>query len=141
MTTTLAIIESATLLILAGIHFNWAIGGTWGFEEALPTNEAGERVLNPKKSDSAIVGLGLMSFATYFLVKINLIQINLPSAVLDYGAWFIASIFLLRAIGDFRYIGFSKKIKHTDLAKLDSKLYSPLCLALAILGATIALRE
>lgn len=50
MNTLLGIIESIILIILSGIHFNWAFRGEWGFEKALPTNENGEKVINPKKN-------------------------------------------------------------------------------------------
>jgi len=47
------------------------------------------------------------------------------------------SIFLLRAIGDFNYVGFFKKIKDTNFGKMDSKYYSPLCLVIAIMGFAV----
>jgi hypothetical protein len=57
--TTLSLLLFSTFLALAALHFNWAFGGQWGFDKALPTKETGERVLNPKKIDSAIVAVGL----------------------------------------------------------------------------------
>lgn len=46
----LSIVLSIILLALGLIHFNWVIGGNFGFVASLPTNENGERVLNPKKN-------------------------------------------------------------------------------------------
>ncbi len=43
----------------------------------------------------------------------------------------LAAIFLARAIGDFRLVGFFKRVRSSRFARLDSLLYSPLCLALA----------
>jgi hypothetical protein len=63
-------------------------------------------VLHPKAFDSAIVGLGLLMFALYFLIKQSIILISMPSIITKYGAWVTASIFLLRAIDDFKYVGF-----------------------------------
>ncbi|WP_317130658.1 DUF3995 domain-containing protein [Psychroserpens sp. NJDZ02] len=51
----------------------------------------------------------------------------------------IPLIFLLIAIGEFKYIGFFKSIKKTDFGKLDTKLLSPLCLIIAIFGIVIQL--
>ncbi len=96
--------------MLTLIHFNWVIGGSFGFAASLPTKETGERVLNPKKVDSAIVGLGLTAFGLFYLIKANLITVNIPSWILIYVKWIIPAIFLLRAMGDFRYIGFFKPI-------------------------------
>jgi len=139
MITTLTIIESAIFFILAGIHFNWVIGGEWGFNEALPTNSEGKRVLNPRKIDSFIVSLGLLSFGFFFLIKASLISIELPDWLQNYGGWGIAAIFLLRAIGDFKYIGFFKKVKTTDFAITDSKYFSPLCFLLGVIAIIISI--
>ena len=45
---------------------------------------------------------------------------------------FAALVFLVRSVGDFRYVGFFKHVVGTPFARLDTLLYSPLCLALAI---------
>ncbi len=137
MIEILGLIESVIFFILAGIHFNWVLGGAWGFEAALPTNAEGKRVLNPKKLDSFIVGLGLLSFGLFFLIKTGLVSIGLPKWLLNYGTLIIAAIFLLRAIGDFKYIGFFKKIKNTKFAKADNNYFSPLCLFLAVIAVLI----
>lgn len=139
MNIVLGIIESFILIILSGIHFNWAFGGKWGFEKTLPTNVNGKKVLNPKRIDSAIVGLGLLIFAIYYLLKVGLISLEIPNWILYYGGWFIAAIFIARAIGEFKYIGFFKKIKNTDFAKLDSKYFSPLCLIIGLIGITLGM--
>jgi hypothetical protein len=94
-------------------------------------------VLNPTKWDSAIVGLGLISFGFFYLSNSSLIPKILPDWLITYGGWIIPAIFLLRAIGDFRYIGFFKKVKNTDFGKRDTKYFSPLCLILGIMGIII----
>ncbi len=139
MFSTLCLLEAILFLTLALIHFNWAIGNSWGLDAALPTNENGERVLSPKKIDSAIVGFGLMLFASFYFIKSSIFPVVLPAFVLAYGGWTISLIFLLRAIGDFRYVGFFKRIKETVFAKMDTKYYAPLCLLLSILGIILEL--
>jgi Protein of unknown function (DUF3995) len=139
MIIILGILESAIFIILSGIHFNWALGGKWGLDKTLPTNEKGEIVLNPKEKDSAVVGLGLLFFAFFYLVKVELIPFELPLWIMNYAGWIIAAIFILRAIGEFRYIGFFKQIRYTDFAKLDSKYYSPLCLFIGLIGIILEL--
>ncbi len=121
------------------IHINWVFGGQWGFEKSLPTKENGERVLNPKKFDSAIVGIGLISFGLFYLLKSELIHFQVLNWIITYGGWVIPSIFILRAIGDFKYVGFFKKIKNTEFGKIDSKLFSPLCLIVGVTGIIIEL--
>ena len=135
----LSILLSLILIVLGLLHFNWVLGGKFGFEESLPTKESGERVLNPKKIDSAIVGLGLSLFGAFYIFKCGLINYSLPEWILKYGSWIIPSVFLVRAIGDFKYVGFFKKIKNTKFGKTDSKLFSPLCLVIGILGFLVNL--
>jgi len=56
--------------------------GKWGFDKVLPTNENGKKVLNPKKIDSAIVGLGLLVFGMYYLIKTKLIFVDIALWIL-----------------------------------------------------------
>ena len=135
----LSVILSGIFLVLALIHFNWVIGGTFGFAASLPANENGERVLNPKKIDSAIVAIGLTTFAFFYAFKSGILQYNLPEWILQYGGWIIPILFLLRAIGDFKYVGVFKKIRKTTFGKIDTKLFTPLCLTIAICGIFIQL--
>jgi len=135
----LSILLSIILIGLGLIHFNWVVGGNFGFSESLPTKESGERVLNPKKIDSAIVGIGLTAFGFFYLLKSGVIEFIIPGWIMAYGSWIIPIIFLLRAIGEFKYVGFFKKIKKTEFGKLDTKLFSPLCLIIGIFGIIIEL--
>jgi hypothetical protein len=136
---TLSFLLSLTLIGLALIHFNWVLGGKWGFEAALPTNEAGKRVLNPKKLDSLIVALCLAFFGAFYLFQGVFTEFQIPIWLTTYGGWIIPVIFLFRAVGDFVYVGFFKTIKTTPFAKMDTELFSPLCLFLALAGFAIQL--
>lgn len=120
------------------IHWNWVFGGQFGFAQAIPTKENGERVLNPGRVDSAIVGLGLLAFAAFYLLISGLITIELPKWILSNVPWIIPTIFSLRAMGDFRYVGFFKRINQTEFARMDTKLFSPLCLFIGLIGFAIA---
>ncbi len=139
MESILTFTQSVILFLLSAIHFSWVLGSTWGFEKALPTNTEGIRVLSPSKFDSAMVALGLLLFAIFYLLKADIINLGVPSYILKYAGWAIAAIFALRAIGDFKYIGFFKSITGTEFAKLDTMLYSPLCLGLAVIGIWLEL--
>ena len=136
---TLAIILSIIFFILGILHLNWAFGGKFGFDKALPRKENGERVFTPKKYHSGLVGLGLIAFGLFYLSDSGLVYSDLPSWILKSGRWIIPIIFILRATGDFNSIGFFKKIKNTEFANWDTKLYSPLCLVIGLLGLIIEL--
>ncbi|MEQ9415293.1 MAG: DUF3995 domain-containing protein [Cyclobacteriaceae bacterium] len=129
---------SFTFLVLGLVHFNWVVGGKWGWDAALPTKENGKRVLNPRKIDSFIVGVGLVVFGLFYLVRGGLVGVSsIPAWIFEYGSWIIPIIFLLRAVGDFTYVGFFKKIKKTKFGEWDTRLFAPLCLAIAVAGLVL----
>ena len=133
----LSILLSLILIGLGAFHLYWAMGGEFGFSESLPTNENGERVLNPKKIHSAIVGIGLIIFGIFYILKSSLMALILPVWIMKYVGWIIPGIFLLRAVGEFKYVGFFKSVKNTEFGKLDSKFFTPLCLMIGIFGLVI----
>lgn len=135
----LSILLTLTFTLLGILHFYWAFGGKSGFDSSLPTNDDGERVLNPSKFDTIIVGLGLILFSIFYLLKSGVFVNDLPVWVFMYGSWIIPSIFFLRAVGEFKYVGFFKRVKGTKFAKMDTKVYSPLCLFIGTIGLLIQL--
>lgn len=124
---------------LSGIHFNWAFGGQWGFNVALPTKSDGQRVLNPRKIDSAIVGVGLLSFGLYYLFRLGFVSVLLPLWTIKYVGWIVPVVFFARAIGDFKYVGFFRKVVQTDFSRADAKYFSPLCLLIGLLALGVQL--
>ena len=139
------IIQIASVLVafiftvLAFIHFNWVIGGTWGYDASLPSAENGKRLFNPSKIATGIVGLGLLIFGVTYVAKSGFINLNQYEHILKYSRWIIITIFLLRAVGDFKYVGFFKKIKNTPFGKADTNIFSPLCLGIGVIGLLIEL--
>lgn len=129
---TYALTNTFILLAISGIHFFWAFGGRWGADAAIPTNEEGKTMLSPDIFATLIVALAIFAMAFLHLEKVQVVSLPIPAWVNVYGLKIIAGIFLLRAIGEFRYVGFFKKIKNTKFADLDTKYYSPLCLILSI---------
>ncbi len=134
----LSIILFLVFMALSGFHFYWILGGKWGTDKVIPTKSNEASALAIPKFATLIVALVLMSFGLLYLAKSGLIALQVPNWV-NYGYWFIPSIFILRAIGEFNYVGFFKKIKHTKFAKADSKLFSPLCLGIGVIGILIQL--
>ncbi len=137
MITILSLILSGIYTVLAFIHFAWALGGKWGFDFAVPTNENGEKMFNPQKKDCIVVGLGLSIFALFYLIKSNITFFEIPYWIFEIGGWIIPSVFIIRAIGDFKYIGFFKKTRSTNFGHLDTRFFSPLCLLIGLSGMII----
>ncbi len=115
--------------------------GTWGKNAAIPTNENNKRLMNPKLRECFTIGFGLLGFGLFILVKSEFIIFNLPDLLSNYGLWAIAVIFILRAIGEFKYVGFFKKIRDTPFGQMDTNYYSPLCLLIGVLIIIIELRK
>lgn len=133
MGTLIYILIIGVFLFLSLIHFYWAFGGKWGLKNALPQSEKGETLFQPSAFASIIVGIGLFLMGLFFVFKGGWITLVIPEFILFYGQYVIGGIFLLRAIGDFKHVGFFKKIRNTSFSKNDSKIFSPLCLLLGIL--------
>jgi Protein of unknown function (DUF3995) len=55
------------------------------------------------------------------------------------GFGMIGIIFFTRGAGDFRYVGFFKKIRHTPFGRNDTRFYSPLCFLIGMLNGILAL--
>lgn len=133
MALIISIVLFFILFALGMLHFYWAIGGKWALEGALPQSETGKIILTPKPFASIIVGIGLVVFGLFVLIKSKIIFFDLPVWLNQYGLLFLSFLFVARAIGDFKYVGFFKKIKKTSFGILDTKVYSPLCVFIGIL--------
>ncbi len=84
-----------------------------------------------------IVAFGLWGMGILTLNQAGFINLSFPNILNQYGLYVIGSIFLLRAIGDFKYVGFFKSIKNTEFGRMDTQFYSPLCLYLGITSLLI----
>ena len=124
---------------LAIIHFYWALGGRRSVNAAVPVFADNQQPLfKPGPLPTLIVGLGLLCFAGVILLQMNMITVSwVPAQFVRYISWGITAIFILRAIGDFKYVGFFKSVKATDFGRMDSQYYSPLCLLISILTSIL----
>jgi glucan phosphoethanolaminetransferase (alkaline phosphatase superfamily) len=139
ITTILSTILLTIFTSLSFIHFYWLFGGKWGLKKVIPTKENQLSKLSIPKIATLIVALVLVIFGLIYLVKSGLTNVQVPNYVIQYVYWIIPVIFILRAIGDFKYVGFFKKVKNTEFAKADSKWFVPLCLTIGIFGILIQL--
>lgn len=119
----LATTTAAVFVFLACLHFYWAAFGTGASSAAVPEVD-GAPAFKPSKAGTAAVGLVLLGTAAIVLLHVELLLAG------------AAAVLALRAIGDFRLVGFFKRVKGSKFARMDTLLYSPLCLAL---GAALAL--
>ncbi|UPK44230.1 DUF3995 domain-containing protein [Paenibacillus pabuli] len=102
----------------------------WGKEAAIP-HTGKDRLFEPGKVGTSVIAL-LLALAVWFVLELGgVIQVLFSDSLLSWGAWILSVIFMIRAVGDFKWVGFFKRKKGTLFAKWDSILFSPLCLFLA----------
>ena len=131
----LAVSLAAVLGTLAGLHLYWAAGGAIGKGVAIPSR-GGERLFRPSRVATLAVAAGLVVAALcgIWLSPGSIAPMSpfLPRV----GGIVLAVVFGLRAVGDHRYVGFFKRVRGTSFARWDTRLYSPLCLAISV-GFTV----
>ncbi|MFS1516692.1 DUF3995 domain-containing protein [Bacillus sp. SM2101] len=114
------------------LHFYWLFGGTWGFQASLPEKTEGGTLFTPRWFETLIVAVGLICVGVILLGQNELIPFWELNSGVKWASIILTFIFLIRAIGDFKYLGFFKRVKNTTFSKYDTILYSPLCLYLGI---------
>jgi hypothetical protein len=130
-----AVIGALVLTAIACLHFAWAAGVEWGRADAIPTVN-GRPTLSPGRGATVLVAVLLLAAADLY---IGAVHGRAPTWLFHVGSAVVATILLARAIGDFRTVGFFKKVRDTRFAQLDTTYFSPLCVALALCGLAAAL--
>ncbi|MDP3580895.1 MAG: DUF3995 domain-containing protein [Ignavibacteria bacterium] len=126
----LVVVNTLVFSFLSLVHVYWALGGKWGATAAIPETE-GRLAFTPGKFITIVVATGLFLFAIISASNLGFFTSWIEPSYFRIGMWSIVAIFFLRAIGDFKVMGFSKKTRGTTFAKYDTNFYSPLCLYLA----------
>lgn len=125
---------------LSLLHLYWAAGGKFGGAAAVPT-VGGQRTFHPSPLGTVLVAIALLVAMLVVLGRLGLLGEAVPRRVFRWGTGGIAVIFLLRAVGDFRLVGFFKRVSNTSFAYWDTWLFSPLCLAIAVVAFALVYSE
>ena len=126
----------AIFAALAGLHVVWALRGAAGVEGFVPT-DAGRPVLTPGPLASLLVGAALTAAGLVTTCRAGLFCAGLPPWMARVGIWIIALTFAARAVGEFRYVGFFKRVRGTRFAQRDTWIFSPLCVLIALMAAVV----
>lgn len=126
---------SLAFFALALWHFYMALLPRSGEAGAVPSIE-GKPLFTPSRRATIAVGVVLLLFAGLVAATAGMVAVGLPQLALMWLSYALAAGLLARAVGEFRYVGFFKRVRGTKFATLDTLVYSPLCLAL---GAGVAL--
>jgi len=141
MVTIISVLLFLIFVFLSSIHIYWAFGGKWGRDAVFPTKDDLESSIMPGFVPTMIVAIGLLMMGVFVVNKTTLHFVELPFWIDKYGLWFIAGIFLIRGVGDFRYAGIFKKVRNTKFGINDTKYYTPLCFLIGSLTIIIAIME
>jgi len=115
------------LIVLSGLHLFWLLPSQGPGLAVIPTLD-GHRVLEPSRLATLAVAVALASAAALVLLRAGALSSPIPARWVRWGCGLVGLVFLLRAIGELRFVGFFKSVQGTPFALWDTWLYSPLCL-------------
>ena len=128
---SLAIVLALVFTALAVLHVYWAAVGGAG-AAVVPTRGDGAPPFRPGRLATLAVAGALFMSAVVVLARAGRVRLPGPATLYRAAAWGRGGVLLLRAVGDFRYVGFFKRERASAFARRDTALYSPLCAALAV---------
>ena len=137
MNTVLAVVVCGAFLVLGLWHFYMAFTGSSDESAAVPSH-GGKPLFVPSTQATIAVGVVLMLFAVLVAATSGILALGLPPALLSWLSYALALGFFARAVGEFRYVDFFKKVRGSRFARMDALFYFPLCFLLSAGGATIA---
>lgn len=136
----LILINASVLIMLSFLHVYWAMGGNRGMSGVLPEFSERQRRFSPGVAGKFIIGFAMGLFTLITIGNLDIFRAYINIRFFNYATLCTGFIFLLRAIGDFHYVGLFKKANGTLFAKNDTRYYIPACLFIActsfIIGIT-----
>jgi hypothetical protein len=125
-----ALLVAGVYALLSALHVYWALGGRWASTAVLP--HVGEvPAFQPALLATVLVAIALAAASVLVLCRAGVVAWPLAGWSLRPCMYVLGVVFALRAIGDFRLIGFFKRVRGTRFARLDTWFFAPLCTALA----------
>lgn len=129
---------------IAALHGYWALGGLWPGrdEESLALLVVGGQpgMRMPGRAATWVVVLLLLLAAATVLATGGLVIVPVAERLVRGGAFLGAGVLLLRGILGFFFTWIRPASAASPFARLNVLLYSPLCLALALLTVLAASR-
>ena len=122
---------------LSALHVYWAVGGRRGLGAVIPTVD-GRRTLNPSPLATIVVAVALALAAAITFGATGMLAAVAPAWLIRCGLVVLTVVFGARAVGDLRLIGFTKRVKGTRFARLDTWVFAPLCVGLAAACGALA---
>ena len=131
-----ALCLAGTFFLLAALHLVWIFRRASPGPKVIPSVD-GRPLFRPGPASTLAVALALAAAGIVSLWRIGLVDWGHPW-IPQVGIWVIAVLFLARAVGDFRHVGFFKRPTDSAFARLDTRFYSPLCLLVSLAAVGLA---
>jgi hypothetical protein len=125
-----SIVVVGLFVCLGLIHVYWSLGGRFAAAAAIPEVD-GKPAFTPSRTATFMVALGLFA-AGYVICAAGHIVASPIAPFSRLMAFALSALFLARAVGDFRLVGFFKRVRASRFARMDTVFYSPLCLSLSL---------
>ncbi len=125
-------VGAAVFAAIAALHFAWASGARWASRAVVPEVD-GKPAFVPSRAAT-------IAAALLFALASALFAWTLRSDA-RWVRWLCvagAVVCALRALGDFRWVGLSKRQRGTAFARWDDALFTPLCVGLSACFAVVA---
>lgn len=122
---------SGIFLALSLLHLYWAAGGRAGWSAAIPEVN-GRPAFTPSAGATLVVAGALAICALLAAALSGLVSVPVSADVLRWLGRVLAIVLVFRALGDFRLVGFFKRVRGSRFARMDTLFYSPLVLLLGI---------
>lgn len=137
MLNIIALCLTLVLLGLAAVHVYWAVRGV-GTTAGVPSRADGTPLFRPGRISTLGVAVALGTAAFLVAGHAELVEVALSPVLLRVGVWGVAAAFAARTVGEFRYVGLFKRVRDTPFARWDTRLFTPLCAAIAIAAIIVA---
>ncbi|MCR8963373.1 DUF3995 domain-containing protein [Brevibacillus sp. 7WMA2] len=116
------------LVSISCMHVYWAFGGKWGGSVVIPTDESQQPTFVPGTLATLLVAFLLLGAALLLMARAGIFLSISSHPLVKWGCWICMAVFGLRSVGDGRYVGLFKRMKHTRFSTYDTYLFTPICL-------------
>ena len=140
MQRLVALLLAVILATLGLVHTYWALGGRSPSAATVP-QVAGRAAFKPSRLGTLAVATALFVAATLVAIAGGLLTDPLSPPIARVLTFGLGGVFLARSIGDFRLVGFFKRARDSQFARLDTLFYAPLCLLLGLAALFVACHD
>lgn len=119
------------------VHVYWALGGHAGRGAAVPSLN-GQPLFRPSRGGTLFVAAGLFVAALVVSGAAGWLGGAVPQKIFRPLTVALSLVFLLRAVGDGKHVGFFQRGSESAFAYWDLRLFSPLCLFIAAAALVLA---